>query len=65
MDGLHSQEVAGSAPGDIRQINPSYLAVFDDWAGQLLLAGSVVSIAIGYAAMLWTTRLPGEPRVLR
>lgn len=49
----------------IRQVNPSYLAVFDDWAGQLLLAGSVVSIAIGYAAMLWTTRLPGEPRVMR
>lgn len=48
----------------IRQVNPAYLAVFDGWSGQLLLAGSLLSVAIGYAGMLWTTRLPGERRVL-
>lgn len=49
----------------IRQINPGYLRVFDDWSGQLLLAGCLVSVALGYGAMLWLTRLPGEQRVLR
>lgn len=49
----------------IRQVNPGYLAPFDDWAGQLLLAGALVSVAVGYAGMLWITRLPGERRVLR
>jgi len=48
----------------IRRINPDYLSIFNDWWGQLVLAGCVVSIGIGYAGMLWTTRLPGEPRVL-
>jgi tight adherence protein B len=49
----------------IRRVNPSYLAVFDGWAGQALLAGCVASVAVGYAAMLWLTRLPEERRVLR
>ncbi len=49
----------------IRNLNPGYLAVFDDWAGQLLLLGCLGSIALGYLAMLWITRLPDEPRVLR
>ena len=49
----------------IRQVNPGYLAIFDDWSGQLLLAGSLMSVAIGYAGMLWVTRLPGERRVLK
>ena len=49
----------------IRQVNPSYLALFNDWSGQVLLAGCVASIALGYAGMLWMTRLPGEERVLR
>jgi len=48
----------------IRALNPSYLAVFGDWPGQLILAGCVVSVALGYAAMLWLSRLPGESRVL-
>jgi tight adherence protein B len=48
----------------IRQINPGYLALFDDVLGQLLLAGCLVSVAVGYAGMLWLTRLPAEPRVL-
>ncbi len=48
----------------IRQVNPGYLAVFDRWPGQLLLAGCLVSVVLGYAAMRWTSRLPGEPRVL-
>ncbi|MGD9891044.1 MAG: type II secretion system F family protein [Dehalococcoidia bacterium] len=49
----------------IRQINPGYLAPFNDWAGQLLLVGALTSVALGYAGMLWITRLPGERRVLR
>ena len=48
----------------VRGVNPRYLAVFDGWWGQLLLAGCGASIALGYAAMLWLTRLPGERRVL-
>lgn len=48
----------------IRQVNPGYLAVFDSWPGQLLLAGCLVSVVVGYAAMRWTSRLPGEPRVV-
>lgn len=48
----------------IRAISPRYLEVFTNWPGQLILAGCVVSVAIGYGAMLWLSRLPGEPRVL-
>jgi tight adherence protein B len=49
----------------IRQVNPGYLALFDSWSGQLLLAGCLVSVAVGYAGMRWMTRLPGETRVLQ
>lgn len=49
----------------IRQVNPAYLSLFDDWSGQLLLAGCLLSIFVGYAGMLWLTRLPTERRVLR
>lgn len=48
----------------IRQMDPSYLSIFNG-AGQLLLAASLLSIAVGYGAMLWVTRLPGEARVLQ
>ncbi len=48
----------------IRRVNPSYLAVFEDLTGQLLLAGCLVSVAVGYAAMVRLTRLPGNERVL-
>ncbi len=49
----------------IRQLNPGYLSIFNDWSGQLLLAGCLVSIFVGYASMRWMTRLPSERRVLR
>jgi len=49
----------------IRQMNPRYLAIFNDWSGQVILALCVLSIAIGYGAMLWITRLPAERRILR
>jgi len=49
----------------IRAVNPAYLRLFDDWTGQLLLAGCVLSTGLGYAGMLWITRLPGERRVLQ
>lgn len=48
----------------IRWINPTYLDLFDTWWGQLLLLGCVVSVAVGYLAMRWMARLPGEERVL-
>ena len=49
----------------IRQLNPNYLSIFNDWAGQVLLAGCLLSILAGYAGMRWTMRLPAERRVLR
>src|SRR5262245_27990161 len=48
----------------LRTLNPAYLAVFDTWGGQLLLAGCAASVAVGYAGMRWATRLPRERRVL-
>lgn len=48
----------------IRIINPGYLSIFNG-PGQMLLVASVFSVAIGYAAMLRITRLPGETRVLQ
>ncbi|MCC6177415.1 MAG: type II secretion system F family protein [Chloroflexi bacterium] len=49
----------------IRQVNPTYLSIFDDWSGQVLLAGCLLSIFVGYAGMRWLTRLPTERRVLQ
>lgn len=48
----------------MRQVNAGYLRVFDDFSGQMILAGCVLSIAVGYLGMLWMTRLPGLRRVL-
>jgi len=48
----------------LRATNPRYLSVFDGLAGQLVLLGCAVSVGLGYAAMLYLTRLPGERRVL-
>jgi tight adherence protein B len=48
----------------IRWVSPDYLALFDTWWGQLVLMGSLASVAIGYLAMRWMARLPGEERVL-
>ncbi len=49
----------------LRQVNPGYLAMFNDWSGQMVLAGCVLSVALGYGGMLWMTRLPSEGRVLQ
>jgi tight adherence protein B len=49
----------------IRQLNPTYLSIFNDWSGQVLLAGCLLSILVGYAGMRLMTRLPAERRVLR
>ncbi|MBI4496652.1 MAG: type II secretion system F family protein [Chloroflexi bacterium] len=49
----------------VRQVNPGYLTLFNDWSGQVMLAGCLISVAVGYAGMLWMTRLPGERRVLQ
>lgn len=48
----------------LRVTNPRYLSVFDSGWGQLVLLGCALSIGLGYAAMLYLTRLPGQRRVL-
>ncbi|HYW88166.1 MAG TPA: type II secretion system F family protein [Chloroflexota bacterium] len=48
----------------LRATNPRYLSIFDSVAGQMVLIGCAVSVALGYAAMLYLTRLPGQRRVL-
>jgi tight adherence protein B len=49
----------------VRGVNPEYLELFSSPGGQLVMALCLLSVAIGYGAMLWATRLPGEERVLR
>jgi len=48
----------------LRATNPRYLSIFDSFAGQLVLIGCAASIGLGYMAMLYLTRLPGQRRVL-
>jgi tight adherence protein B len=48
----------------LRATNPRYLGIFDSLWGQMVLIGCALSIALGYAAMLYLTRLPGQRRVL-
>jgi Flp pilus assembly protein TadB len=48
----------------LRLTNPRYLSIFDSFGGQLILIGCAVSIGVGYSAMLFLTRLPGQRRVL-
>lgn len=48
----------------LRATNPRYLGVFDTLLGQMALIGCALSVALGYAAMLYLTRLPGQRRVL-
>jgi tight adherence protein B len=48
----------------IRWVSPEYLDMFDTLMGQLLLMGCLASVGIGYLAMRWMSRLPGEERVL-
>jgi Flp pilus assembly protein TadB len=48
----------------LRATNPGYLSVFDSVWGQMVLVVCAACVALGYAAMLWLTRLPGQRRVL-
>jgi tight adherence protein B len=48
----------------LRATNPRYLSIFDSGGGQMILLGCALSIALGYVAMLYLTRLPGQRRVL-
>jgi len=48
----------------LRATNPRYLSIFDSVMGQMVLIGCAASVALGYAAMLYLTRLPGQRRVL-
>jgi tight adherence protein B len=63
-----SARIVAALPGlllvVIRRVNPSYVALFDRPGGQVLLAACVASVALGYAGMLWATRLPADRRVL-
>lgn len=49
----------------VRGVNPSYLDPFSSAEGQIVMALCLLSVAVGYGAMLWATRLPEEERVLR
>jgi tight adherence protein B len=48
----------------LRATNPRYLSIFDSVVGQMVLIGCAASVAVGYLAMLYLTRLPGQRRVL-
>jgi tight adherence protein B len=48
----------------LRTTNPHYVAIFDGLWGQMVLIICAASIALGYAAMLYLTRLPAQRRVL-
>ena len=48
----------------LRTIAPTFMAVYDEPPGQLVLVGCVVWVLIGYLAMRWLGRLPETPRVL-
>ncbi len=46
----------------LRTSQPIASQAFDTRTGQLVLAGAVVALAIGYALMLWLARLPSDER---
>jgi tight adherence protein B len=48
----------------LRATNPKYLSIFDSLVGQMVLIGCAISVVLGYSAMLYLTRLPGQRRVL-
>jgi tight adherence protein B len=48
----------------LRATNPRYLSIFDSFVGQMVLVGCAVCVALGYLAMLYLTRVPGQQRVL-
>jgi tight adherence protein B len=48
----------------LRATNPRYLSIFDSPLGQLVLIGCAASVVLGYAAMLYLTRLPVQRRVV-
>ncbi|MYH40745.1 MAG: hypothetical protein F4150_03035 [Chloroflexi bacterium] len=49
----------------IRATNPNYLTAFSQPAGQAVLGLCLLSVAVGYVAMLRQAQLPGAGRVLR
>jgi tight adherence protein B len=48
----------------LRATNPRYLSIFDSPVGQFVLLGCAASVALGYLAMLYLTRLPVQRRVV-
>lgn len=48
----------------LRATNPRYLSIFDSAIGQMVLIGCAISVAVGYLAMLYLTRLPVQRRVV-
>jgi tight adherence protein B len=65
---LLSARIVAAAPlialVGLRATNPRYLSIFDGVWGQMVLIGCAVSVGLGYAAMLYFTRLPSQRRVL-
>lgn len=48
----------------IRQIDPEYVAVFSTVAGQIVLAGCLGWMGVGYLVIRRLIRIPQEPRIL-
>jgi tight adherence protein B len=48
----------------IRLLAPEFLAIYNDWRGQLVLVGALMWLSIGYGLFRALGRLPGERRVL-
>jgi tight adherence protein B len=48
----------------LRVLAPDFLAIYDDWRGQLVLLGCLVWLIAGYGVFHWLGRLPQERRVL-
>jgi tight adherence protein B len=48
----------------LRAANPRYLSIFDSVLGQIVLVACAAAVGIGYMAMLYLTRVPGQQRVL-
>lgn len=48
----------------LRLLAPDFMAIYDDWRGQLVLLGCLVWLIAGYVLFQWLGRLPQERRVL-
>jgi tight adherence protein B len=56
--------VPASALVGLRAVAPSFMSVYDEPLGQLVLVACLIWVVLGYGAMRWMGRLPESPRVL-